>query len=97
MFNLPYRTHTRYLDNISSTKHLRLSLKLRFLSFTQSLWKSENPLVFDLTHFYVLNTVSPTGLNLARILSEYDLCSLSMYPSCDNVSLNSKYDSIHDL
>ena len=97
MFNLPYRTHTRYLDIIASVKHLRFSLKQRFLSFTQSLWKSENPLVYDLTHFYVLKTVSPTGLHLARILSEYDLCSLSMYSSCDNVCLKRKYGSIHGL
>ena len=97
IFKLPYRTHTRFLDCISNTYHISFTLKQRFMSFMQSLWISENPLVHHLMHFHVLNTMSPTGLNLARILSEYELCSLPMYSLCDNLCLKSKYSSVHGL
>mgnify|MGYP000338137030 CR=1 FL=1 len=42
---VPYRTHTRFLDVISDFKHIRFSLKRRFLCFVSKLLKSTNTLI----------------------------------------------------
>jgi hypothetical protein len=100
LFHLPYRTHTRFLDSIVKIKHIRFTLKSKFLSFFQALWKTKNTLVYNLSHHYVLNNISPTGRTLSRILNEYELCDLSLVPYViDNLSheLKMNYDVIHGL
>ena len=83
LYNLPYRTHTRFLDFICNVRHIHLSLKLRFVSFIQSLLKSSNVILSHLIHFYALNHTSPTGLMMSRILNEFNIGYL-----CDILDLN---------
>jgi hypothetical protein len=73
-FGLPYRTHTRFLEYISGSKHLSIILKMRFIRFVQTLCRSENVLIKNLIHVCLYDNTSPTGLNMSRILSEFNLC-----------------------
>ena len=79
MFNLPYKTHTRFLDHITNIKHISISLKLRFLNFIDKLFNSDNTLVKNMLYYSVSNNCSPTGCNLSRILCEFDICSPSNF------------------
>lgn len=79
MFNLPYKTHTRFLDHITNMKHISISLKLRFLNFIDKLFNSDNTLVKNMLYYSVSNNCSPTGCNLSRILCEFEICSPSNF------------------
>ena len=59
---VPYRTHTRLLDFISDLKHVKFSLKRRFLCFTQKLLKSKNTLIQILPMFPFLMRSHPLVL-----------------------------------
>ena len=100
LFKLPYRTHTRYLDSIANLNHISFSLKLRFISFIKNLLKSENVLIQNLMQYHVLNHVSPTGLALSRIVSEFDVCALSSFRSYQesvHTLMKKSYSSSHAL
>ena len=73
LLDLPYQTHTRFLDVISGLQHVKLSLKLRFLRFINSLLKSTNPLINQLCHYSLMDNMSPTGYNLGNLLHEFNI------------------------
>ena len=94
LFHLPYQTHTRFLDHITQTTHLSISLKIRFLNFIAKLSKSNNVLVHNMLFYSLTNNCSPSGLNLSRILSEFDICTATNYRdymSCACKLLLTKY------
>jgi hypothetical protein len=76
LFKLPPQAHTRYLDVICNVRHIRFSLKLRFLSFIQTLFRTNNQLISNLIECASLHHLSPTGLVLSNVLREYDICDL---------------------
>jgi hypothetical protein len=80
LFDLPYNTHTRFLDEICRARHISITLKLRFLSFIQSLLKSTNSIVQNLICSCIFNHTSPSGLMLSNILHEFDVGDLSDFP-----------------
>lgn len=98
--NIPYRTHTRFLDSICNIKHLSFLLKRKFISFIITLLESRNELVQNIVSNSVFNNLSPTGKLLSRILCEYDLGSTNMFKlSFDNVlyCLDKQYHFVHGL
>ena len=100
LYGLPYQAHTRFLDYICGVRHLSVTLKVRFISFIQSLLQSTNDIVHNLVHFHVFNHTSPTGLLLSNILNEFDIGCLSdlhvhMFDLCSII--REKYDCISTL
>lgn len=89
MYGLPYRTHTRFLDHISGSNHLSIVLKLRFIKFVQGLLLSTNCLINNLINVALYDNVSPTGLNVSRILSEFKLCC-SIYIDFMNIDVHNQ-------
>jgi hypothetical protein len=86
LYNLPYKTHTRFLEHISDLRHVSVSLKLRFIKFCKTLAYSKNSLIQNVTDYAFANNMSKTGLNLSRILVEFDICSAeSFHAFKDNV------------
>lgn len=81
LFNLPYRTHCRFLDDISELIHVNVSLKLRFVKFIISLLNSDNILIKNLLQYTMESNMFCTGLTLNRILSEFDICTPSTFSS----------------
>jgi hypothetical protein len=79
IFNLPYKTHRRFLDIISGLRHINVSLKLRFINFVNSLIDSENTLISNLLRYSITSNLSLTGLTLNRILREFNICSLQQF------------------
>jgi hypothetical protein len=79
IIRLPYRTHKRFLYHISKVKHIHVSLKLRFINFIISLIESSNTMVQNLLTYTLTSNLFCTGLNLHRILSEFDICSPQMF------------------
>ena len=61
---------------------------------------SDNPLVVNALKLCLNNHLSPTGLLLSRILSEFDIGNLSTYKLCQNdiySSIISKYSTMSML
>ena len=73
LLGLPYKTHTRFLDNLSNIPHIKYSLKSRFIKFLSSLDKSDNPLIQQILQRCVTDNRSITGKNISQILIEYDI------------------------
>ena len=97
---VPYRTHTRFLDVISDFKHIRFSLKRRFLCFVSKLLKSTNTLISNITDVAVFDAEAPTGVTLSRIISEYNLGTVSNFrnQSYEIIPLlDAKYKYVHGL
>ena len=97
---VPYRTHTRYLDTISGIKHVSFILKRRFLCFVQKLMKSENILLCNIVNMMLHDVSAPTSTVLSRILSEYDLGTVSSFiTNFENISymFDSNYIKVHGL
>jgi hypothetical protein len=77
--NLPYRTHTRFLDKISGLLHIKHMLKCRFVKFIQSIMFGENKhLSYILNACTLGNCLSPSGLTLYRIMDEYKLSTVDL-------------------
>ena len=79
IFNLPYRTHRRFLGIISGLRNVTICLKLRFINFINKMLDSKNSLIRNLLNYTLCSNLSLTGLNLNRILSEFDICSPVSY------------------
>ena len=77
--NLPYKTHRRFLDILSDLRHINVSLKFRFIKFTESLLESNNALISNILNYSLQSNLSMTGVTLNRILMEYDICSLAQF------------------
>ena len=97
ILGLPYNTHTRFLDDLSSMKHVKHILKCRFAKFVNALESSQNEKVVKLFGMCKDNTQSPTGLNIARIKHEYNVntCNRQVLPSLRD--LNNRYLSSNTL
>jgi hypothetical protein len=98
--NIHPHTHTKYLDEISGLKHLKFSLKVRFISFVKTLLQSNNQLIQNLIPYSILNVCAPTGEMISRILNEYEAGSVSSFilnfeSVCD--IMKEKYTDVHGL
>lgn len=72
--DLPYRTHTRYLDSISGLVHIKHILKCRFIKFMSGIINGDNSHLKYVFRAYTLgNCLSPSGLNIERIRCEYGI------------------------
>ena len=78
LLNLPYQTHTRFLEILACIRHIKFSLKSRFIKFICSLLKSSNPLISQLCHYTLNDSRSPTGYNLASIFNEFKIVDTSL-------------------
>jgi hypothetical protein len=98
---LPYCTHTRYLDFISDLKHIRFSLKRRFLQFLKSLSKSKNVLICNMISIALSDVQSPTGVTLSKILLEYEInmatSEFYMRYDCICSMFDSNYINVHGV
>jgi hypothetical protein len=45
LYGLPYQSHTRFLDSICQVRHVSFMLKIRFVTFIQTLLQSTNTIV----------------------------------------------------
>ena len=68
MFYLPVQTHHYIIEPISQTKHLKIVLLERFLSFLEQIRKSKKNVPKQLLPFIKNDARSTTGSNLRKIL-----------------------------
>ena len=68
MFDLPVQTHCYIIESISQTKHLKIVLLERFLSFLEQIHKSKKNVPNQLLSFIKNDARSTTGSNLRKIL-----------------------------
>ena len=68
MFDLPIETHHYFIEPISQTKHLKIILLERFLSFLEQIRKSKKNVPKQLLSFIKNDARSTTGSNLRKIL-----------------------------
>ena len=68
MFDLPMQTHKYFIEPVSQTKHLKLVLIGRFLSFLNQIEKSKKLIPKQLLSFIKKDVRSTKGSNLRNIL-----------------------------
>ena len=68
MFDLPQQTHKYFVEPISQTKHLKITLIERFLNFLNQIEKSKKKIPRQLLSFIKHDVRSTTGSNLRNIL-----------------------------
>ena len=68
MFDLPVQTHRYIIEPISQTKHLKIVLLERFLSFLEQIHKSKKNVPKQLLSFIKNDARSTTGSNLRKML-----------------------------
>ena len=68
MFDLPVQTHRYIIEPISQTKHLKIVLLERFLSFLEQIHKSKKNVPKQLLSFIKNDARSTTVSNLRKIL-----------------------------
>ena len=68
MFDLPLQTHRYLIEPVSQTKHLKIVLMERFLSFLNQIENSKKQIPKHLLSFIKHDVQSTTGSNLRNIL-----------------------------
>ena len=76
IWDLPYATHTRYLESFSPVPHLESVLTGRYLGFANTLLMSNHPLLGLLFSSCQNNLSSQTGTNIKFLLDKYKEVSL---------------------
>ena len=76
IWDLPFATHTRFLESLSPVPHLESVLTGRYLGFVSSLLKTGQPLLGLLFSSCQHNLSSQTGQNIKYLLDKYSKNSL---------------------
>ena len=92
MFDLPLQTHKYLIEPISQTKHLKIVLIERFLSFLNQIEKSRKKIPRQLLSFIKHDVRSTTGSNLRNILLLTDKNNID--DVCRDDILKIKYNKI---
>ena len=77
MLDIPRETHRYLIDSLSNTKHIKIILIKRFLTFIDQIRKSSKSAIMSLLNSIHLDARSTTGSNLRNILLETDKASIS--------------------
>ena len=75
IWNLPYATHTRFLESLSPAPHLESTLMSRYIGFIDNLVKTKKS-VLSLIFSCSQDLSSQTGQNLSYLLSKYGKLSV---------------------
>ena len=79
VWNLPFATHTRFLESLSPMPHIGSALEGRYLGFLEGLTKTNKPFLSLLFNSCKLDMCSVTGRNIDILMSNHEkrnLCSL---------------------
>ena len=75
IWNLPYATHTRFLESLSPVPHLESTLMSRYIGFIDNLVKTKKS-VLSLIFSCSQDHSSQTGQNISYLLSKYGKLSV---------------------
>ena len=75
IFNLPPRTHTYFIEEISGCRHIQVTLWSRFVQFHKSLTESKKPVVRFLSSLCINDQKTVHGSNLFKMMNTLD-CEL---------------------
>ncbi len=73
VYNVPFQTHCRFLQDVSQLNHLTHMLKRRFIKFMVANLVGKNKHVAYVANLCFRNTMSSSGRNINKIMSEYKL------------------------
>ena len=88
MFDLPYDTHRCLIEPITGTRHVRIILMKRFLSFTEQIQKSQKQLPKQMLNIIRRDVRSTTGSNLRQILLHTNKDHVEHLKSSDILQIN---------
>ncbi len=71
VYNVPFQTHCRVLQHVSQLNHVTLMLKSRFIKFMVANLVGKNKHVAYVANLCFRNTMSSSGGNINKIMSEY--------------------------
>ena len=84
VFNLPYQTHTRFIESLTPVPHLQSVLHGRTIGFLENIKNSKKPEISLLFKYCENNNQSNTGQNIRYLLNTYSLDSFSELSSEKN-------------
>ena len=76
IWDLPYATHTRFIESLTEVPHLKSMLHSRYIGFISNLNDSKKPQLKMLFNSCQLNQLSNTGRNISELLKCYEMESL---------------------
>ena len=76
IWDLPYATHTRFLESLSPVPHLEIVLHSRYLGFIQNIRSSEKSLLKPIFFSCYRNLSTRTGRNLVHHEQKYQKYSV---------------------
>ena len=76
IWNLPYATHTRFLESLSPVPHLESVLAGRYIGFLQSAHSSNKSVIKLLSFSCSSNLRSQTGSNIYYLMKQHSKFSL---------------------
>ena len=76
IFNLPFETHTRFVESLTSVPHLKSTLHARYIGFLERIKGSKKPQIKMLFNYSKNNNQSNTGQNITYLMNTYNVYTL---------------------
>ena len=96
IWDLPYATHTRFLESLSPVPHLEAVLTGRYIGFVDSLLRSKNTSLSMIFNSCRSNLSSKTGQNIGYLMAKYKVESLNDLVRVKSSIKNSRVYTITD-
>ena len=96
IWDLPYATHTRFLESLSPVPHLEAVLTGRYIGFVDSLLRSKNTSLSMIFNSCRSNLSSKTGQNIGYLMAKYKVESLNDLVRVKSSIKNSRVYTIID-
>ena len=77
VWDLPFATHKRFVESMTSVPHLQSTLQGRYIGFLENLQKSEKSQLQALVNLCLQDHSSNTGQNVAYLLDVYESINLN--------------------
>ena len=76
VFDLPFQTHTRFIESLIEFPHLQSMLHGRYIGFTENLKNSKKSEIKVLFNYCMKNKQSNTGQNISYLMNAYKISEL---------------------
>ena len=94
--NLPFATHKRFVESLTSVLHLQSDLNIRFIGFAEALKKSKKKEVQFLFNNCKFDKSCRFGQNLDFLLTEYKYNDLELLLMAKKEIKNTRVNKLHE-
>ena len=92
VWNLPFATHTRFLESLSPLPHIGSALEGRYIGFLEGLYKTNKPFLSMLFNSSKFDKSSVIGRNIDMLMNTHDKRNLhSLIQSRQEIKTKRRY------